>query len=317
VSDRVKEALQILIAMGMPRAQHNDRSALCLLALAEITPDKEWALADAPLIGITPIMRFAADHYMEEPYAPNTREMVRRQSMHQFCEAGIAIYNPDDPKRPVNSPKAVYQLSPEALSLVRAFGSENWKEAVAIFRKQSLALAERYAAAREMQHIPLATPDGQVVHLSPGAHSELIRQLVEVFGPHFIPGGTLIYAGDTGDKWGYASQEHFKLLGIQIDSHGKMPDVIIHDQKKNWLILCEAVTSHGPVNPKRHIELKKLFAKSSAGLVFVTAFPTRAAFCKYSGDISWETEVWCADHPTHLIHFNGERFLGPYATSSD
>jgi hypothetical protein len=178
-------------------------------------------------------------------------------------------------------------------------------------------LAERYAAAREIHHIPLKTPEGNVVHLSPGAHSELIRQLVEVFGPHFVPGGTLIYAGDTGDKWGYASRKHFDLLGIDIDSHGKMPDAIIHYQEKNWLVLCEAVTSHGPVDPKRHIELKKLFVKSTAGLVFVTAFPTRAAFCKYAGEISWETEVWCADNPTHLIHFNGERFLGPYRTPSN
>jgi hypothetical protein len=91
-----------------------------------------------------------------------------------------------------------------------------------------------------------------------------------------------------------------------------MPDVVIHYTKKNWLLLCEAVTSHGPVDGKRHGELKRLFKGCTAGLVFVTAFPSRAVMSRYLGEIAWETEVWCAEAPTHLIHFNGERFLGPY-----
>jgi len=91
-----------------------------------------------------------------------------------------------------------------------------------------------------------------------------------------------------------------------------MPDVIVYVESENWLVLIEAVTSHGPVNPKRRGELKTLFKGCSAGFVFVTAFLDRQAMVKYLGDISWETEVWVADAPTHLIHFNGERFLGPY-----
>jgi hypothetical protein len=296
----------------MPRGQLNERSALCLLAIADITPDKSWSDASAPLIGITPIMEFAGKHYMNEPYAPNTRETIRRQSMHQFCYAGIALYNPDDPARPVNSPKAVYQISPEALSLLHAFGTKQWLEALATFRMQSKGLAEKYAAAREMRHVPLKTAGGAEVRLSPGEHSELIRQIVEVFGAHYAPGGTLLYAGDTGDKWGYFDKQSLARLGVNVDSHGKMPDVVIHFTKPNWLLLCEAVTSHGPVDGKRHHELKTLFKDSMAGLVFVTAFQNRAVMSRYLSEIAWETEVWCAEAPTHLIHFNGERFLGPY-----
>jgi hypothetical protein len=296
----------------MPRAQQNERSALCLLAIADITPDKSWTKAGAPLIGITPIMEFAGKHYMDQPYASSTRETIRRQSMHQFCDAGLALYNPDDPARPVNSPKAVYQISPEALSLVRAFGTKQWPEALALFRKQSKGLAEKYAAARDMEHVPLKTAGGADVKLSPGEHSELIRQIVEVFGAHYAPGGTLLYAGDTGDKWGYFDKAGLAKLGVEVNSHGKMPDVVIHFTKQNWLLLCEAVTSHGPVDGKRHAELKKLFRDASLGLVFVTAFPSRAVMGRYLGEIAWETEVWCAETPTHLIHFNGERFLGPY-----
>lgn len=310
--ERATEALKILTDVGMPRAQRNERSALCLLAIADITPEKPWSEAGAPLIGITPIMEFAAKHYRDEPYAPNTRETIRRQSMHQFCDAGLALYNPDDPARPVNSPKAVYQISPEALSLVRAYGAKRWGAALALFRKQGKSLVERYAAARELKHVPLKTPRGGEVRLSPGEHSDLIRQIVEVFGAHYAPGGTLLYAGDTGDKWGYFDKAALARLGVEVDSHGKMPDVVIHFKERDWLLLCEAVTSHGPVDGKRHDELKRLFKGTKAGLVFVTAFPSRAVMARYLAEIAWETEVWCAETPTHLIHFNGERFSGPY-----
>lgn len=309
---KVREALRILADVGMPSAQQSERSALCLLAICDLEPRGAWKDASAPLIGITPIMEFIAKHYRKAPYAPNTRETIRRHSMHQFCDGGIALYNPDDPKRAVNSPRAVYQISPEALALVRTFGSAQWNSAIELFRAQRPSLADRYAKVRQLQHVPLKLPNGETVRLSPGEHSQLIRQIVEVFGPHHAPGGRLLYAGDTGDKWGFYEATAFKALGIDVNSHGKMPDVVIHFTEKNWLLLCEAVTSHGPVDGKRQQELKNLFAGSTAPLVYITAFPDRATMSRYLTDIAWETEVWCAEAPTHLIHFNGARFLGPY-----
>ncbi len=129
----------------------------------------------------------------------------------------------------------------------------------------------------------------------------------------FAPGSALVYAGDTGDKWGYFDQPLLENLGVIVDGHGKMPDVVLRFTEKNWLLLVEAVTSHGPVDGKRHEELANLFRSAKAGLVYVTAFPSRSIMARYLGEIAWETEVWCADAPTHLIHFNGPRFLGPYA----
>lgn len=126
-NDHIEAALQILTSLGLPRAQRNERSALCLLALLNLTPGKAWAKAENPLIGITPIMDWARKHYGKD-YAPNTRETVRRQSMHQFMDAGLALYNPDMPDRPVNSPKAVYQIEPAALALMRAFGTPKWSK---------------------------------------------------------------------------------------------------------------------------------------------------------------------------------------------
>ena len=309
--ERLEEARQILIALGLPRAQQNERSALCLLAILNLSAEKTWAQAQAPLIGITPIMDWARDNYGKN-YAPNTRETIRRQSMHQFVDAGIALYNPDSPKRAVNSPQAVYQIEPAALSLLRSFGSAQWHDNLTAYLALRQTLADRYANDREQNRIPVQIAEGKSITLSPGAHSELIRAIIEDFGPRFAPGGTLIYAGDTGEKWGYFDAPLLAELGVNVDAHGKMPDVVIYFGERNWLLLIESVTSHGPVDGKRHQELARLFAGSKAGLVYVTAFPSRNIMTRYIVEIAWETEVWVADAPSHLIHFNGSRFLGPY-----
>jgi hypothetical protein len=309
--ENITAALEILIALGLPRAQQNERSALCLLALLNLTPDKAWPQAESPLIGITPIMDWVRRHYQKD-YAPNTRETVRRQSMHQFVDAGIARFNPDNPLRPVNSPKAVYQIEPATLALLRTYGSLAWEANLTAYLAQRPSLIERYARERDLNLVPIQIAPGQEILLSPGKHSELIKAIIEGFAPRFVPGSVLVYAGDTGDKWGYFDKDVLTKLGVAVDSHGKMPDVVLYDPKRHWLLLIESVTHHGPVDGKRHEELARLFAASSAGLVYVTAFPSRSIMAGYLRQIAWETEVWVADAPSHLIHFNGERFLGPY-----
>ncbi len=163
-----------------------------------------------------------------------------------------------------------------------------------------------------MRKIPVRISEDQEIQLTPGKHSELIKAILEEFAPRFAPGAVVVYAGDTGDKWGFFNEPLLKELGVAVDTHGKMPDAVLYFPDENWLLLIEAVTSHGPVDPKRRIELKALFETAEPGLVYVTAFPTRAEMARYLPEISWETEVWVAEAPTHLIHFNGERFLGPY-----
>lgn len=307
----IADALRVIAELGLPRAQQNERSALCLLALLNLAPNKTWDDAENPLMGITPIMDWARKYY-DKDYAPNTRETVRRQSMHQFCDAGIALYNPDKPNRPVNSPKAVYQIEPNLLTVLRTFGTAQWNGKVVDYLNKCETLIARYAKQREQSLIPVEIAPGKRINLSPGKHSELIRAIIEDFAPRFAPASVLVYAGDTGDKWGYFDNALLTGLGVNVDSHGKMPDVVLHYTTNNWLLLVESVTSHGPVDGKRHNELAELFTSSKAGLVYVTAFPNRSVMGRYLGEIAWETEVWVADAPSHLIHFNGERFLGPY-----
>ena len=307
----INNAHKILVALGLPRAQQNERSALSLLALLNLRPGGTWVKAEDPLMGITPIMDWIREHY-KKVYAPNTRETVRRQTMHQFVDAGIVLYNPDKPTRPVNSPAAVYQIEPSALSLLRSFGTAAWHENLTAYLAGRQTLTARYANERRQNLVPVQIAPGKEIALSPGEHSELIRAIIEDFAARFVPGGLLIYAGDTGEKWGYFDAPLLAQLGVDVDAHGKMPDVVFFYPERNWLLLVESVTSHGPVDGKRHEELKRLFSGSKAGLVYVTAFPSRALMSRYLGEIAWETEVWVADAGSHLIHFNGERFLGPY-----
>ena len=308
---RLQEALKLIIELGLPRPQQNDRTAYCLLALLNLTPDKNWADSESPLIGITPIMDWTKDNY-DVVYAPNTRETFRRQSMHQFIEAGVCLYNPDKPDRPVNSPKAVYQIEPNLLAVLKSYGTATFQAQLKDYKSTRTSLIEKWAKVREMELIPVILNSGKTIVLSPGEHSELIKAIVEDFGSRFASGGELVYVGDTGAKHGYFDTDLLANLGVVLDNHGKLPDVVIYLREKNWLLLIESVTSHGPVDSKRHNELGTLFKDCTAGLVYVSAFPNRKVFMKYLEFIAWESEVWVADAPTHLIHFNGVRFLGPY-----
>jgi hypothetical protein len=140
----------------------------------------------------------------------------------------------------------------------------------------------------------------------------LIRKVIVRMIPRFVEGGKVLFIGDAEDKFLHLDAEYLQRLGVAIPAPAKIPDVIVYYAAKNWLLLIEAVTSAGPVDGKRRKELKELFAGCKAGLVFVTAFETRRAMQSFVSHIAWESEVWIADDPDHMIHFNGERFLGPY-----
>lgn len=310
---RIEEALVALKQLGMPNEQLNDRTAICLLALLDLPKSKAWKEASNPMLGIRAILDFAREK-LGHNYAENSRESVRKYSVKQLVAAGILLHNPDKPDRAVNSSDNCYQVEINVLALLRKFGSKSWEKSLQDYLKTHQTLADQFARHREMQKIPVVLSQDHKIKLSAGAHSELIRAIIEQFIPRFVPGGELVYVGDTGTKWGYFDEELLHTLGIKVGSHGKMPDVVIYYREKNWLILVEAVASSGPVDGIRHAELSELFATSTAGLVFVTAFPNRGEVMrKFLSVVAWETEVWCASDPTHLIHFNGIRFLGPYA----
>ena len=261
--------------------------------------------------GITPIIDFIADAYGVR-YAPNTRETIRDEAVKYFVEAGMLVRNPDDPNRPTNSGKTVYQIEPAAIELFRSFGSLEWNGKLKSYLTARNRIRKELLRERKLSRIPVRLPSGKTVTISPGGQNPLIKTVIEEFCPRFTPAGTIVYIGDAENKFLHLEADYLQKLGVVIPAPAKMPDVVVHDTKRNWLLLIEAVTSAGPVDGKRRKELKELFAGCIGGLVFVTAFSTREVMRSFLTQISWETEVWVAEDPEHLIHFDGERFLGPY-----
>ena len=307
---KIDEARDILEQLGLPPAQRNDISCLTLLALTGLSEDDGWSQADKPSRSIHEMLVFMRDTYGRD-YAENTREVVRRQVIHQLEQARVVDRNPDEPGLPTNSPRTHYRLTDEALSVLRLYGTRGWESELSAFRASHGVLLEIYQRRRRMREIPIRTSTGEEIRLSPGRHNRLQAQVVMDFRPRFAPGATLLYLGDAADKLLHLDREKLAELGVPITEHDKLPDVVLYDEERNWLFLVEAVTSHGPVNPKRVEELESTLKDCAATRVYVSAFPDFRQFKQHVDKIAWETEVWLAEIPDHLIHFNGDKFLGP------
>jgi len=307
--DKIKEAQEILGALGLPSSQQNEMSALTLLALCGITKKTPWKNASRTSMSVTKgIMDFFSLNY-EKTYAPNTRETVRRQVLHQFVQASIADYNPDNPNLPTNSPKAHYAISEVALKAIRSYGTESWSKEVKKFISLKGALLDTYERRKSINMVPVQLLDGNIVNLSPGKHNIVQAAIIEKFGSKFVPGGILLYLGDTAKKNLIIEKEKLESMNISINDHDKLPDVILFDSLKDKLFLIEAVTSHGPMTPKRVNELIPIFKNCKSTKIYVSAFPDFSEFKKHMSSISWDTEIWIMEHPDHMIHFNGDKFL--------
>ncbi len=315
---KLNEAKKILKALNLPEAQTNNRSAWVFLALANIKPADSWKISQAPLLPTYLIMEFIRSNYGMD-YKPNSRETIRRQTLHQFEQARIIDRNRDNPKRATNSKDNNYSLNKPILEILKNFPDGEWTSKVADFLKNVPSLKEQYQKKRIFDLVPIKLPNGKKVTLSPGKHNQLQADIIHEFCPRFVgKGGIVLYIGDTassrygeGGKLLHLESDFLKLLGVSPMSHEKLPDVVVYDSKNKWLFLIEAVTSHGPVSPKRWNELEKELGECKVGKVYVTAFTNTAEFKKYVSEIAWETEVWIADKPEHMIHFNGDKFIGP------
>jgi hypothetical protein len=285
-------------------------AALTLLVLAQLSESTEWSQAQRYSLRIHDILGEMQTRY-DRRYAENTRETIRRQVLHQFIQAGLVERNPDELSLATNSPRTHYALSEAALHTIRTYDSPLWADAVQTYLDGKSALVEIYLRQRDQHKVSLVIEGGIEYHLSPGAHNELQVAVIEEFGPRFAPGAQVLYVGDTANKTLHIDTVGFAQLGIPVFNHDKLPDVVLFDRKQNWLYLIEAVTSHGPISPKRQLELEEFLGECSAGLIFVTAFPDFNTFKNFAENIAYETEVWIADRPTHLIHFNGDRLLSP------
>jgi hypothetical protein len=311
IEKKLQDAIGILKELGFAAGQSNERAAYVLLALLDLPPLKSWAAVANPLRGTTPVMEFLAKSY-DKNYRPNTRETIHDEALKYFVDAGLLLRNPDKPDRATNSAKTVYQIEPSALALMRTYGTPAWTKQIKKYLASQQKLRADLLRDRNIPRIPVKLSSGKKISLSPGGQNPLIKLVVEEFCSRFAAGAKVVYIGDAENKFLHLDASYLEGIGVVIAAAAKMPDVVVHDTKRNWLLLIEAVVSAGSVDAKRRKELKQLFRGSHAGLVFVTAFFDRQAFGRFQQQISWETEVWIANEPDHVIHFNGVRFLGPY-----
>ena len=316
---KVLEAKEILRELGVDKERQNDRSAWTFLALANIKPNDNWSKARNPLLQTYIIMAFIRDQYGKD-YKSNSRETIRKQTLHQFEQFLVITRNKDNPARATNSKDNNYSITDEVLGAIKYYPSDGWKKEVAKFRKKIPKLIREHEAKHAAHTVDFTLPNGKKVSLSPGAHNQLHAEIIAKFIPQFIgtENAEVLYLGDTGSsrkgeggKLLHINVELFRELGLPALSHDKLPDLVIWDNRKKWLFLIEAVTSHGPISKKRYLELTEMFKGVEMGIVFVTAFPHVKEFRKNAADIAWETEVWIANEPDHMIHFNGDKFLGP------
>lgn len=296
--------------LGLPASLQNDRSALALLALLNLPEKGNWKKIERPMLGIRQIKDWINNNY-QRTYQENTRESFRDETIMVMVNGGLMLRNPDDPERPTTSSKNCYQIEPAAFDLLSLFGTKKWKAALKAYLSNRQTLIERYARAREMVLVPIQLPDGLVLSFTPGAHNLLIKDIIEEFVPRFAPGAIPVYIGDTGNKDAYINKELMKSFGVSTAGGAQIPDVVLYDEIRDWLFLIESVTSNGPIDDKRFDELSEIFKAKKGSLIFVTAFPNRTIMRKFLASLAWDTEIWIADAPTHMIHFNGDRFMGP------
>ncbi|MGT2762520.1 BsuBI/PstI family type II restriction endonuclease [Streptococcus intermedius] len=302
---KLEEAKRILRELKVPLKQQSDLCGYVILAMADIKKDDKWANATNEWIRIHDVIAFIREFY-EISYAENSRETFRKQAMHHFRNAAFI----EDNGKVTNSPNYRYRLTDEMLLLVKTFQSNLWEEQKNNFLKSHQNLIDLYSSKKAVRKMPVKI-NGSDFRFSPGKHNQLQKFIIEEFAPRFAENSECLYVGDTIQKDLVKNEEKLKELGFEITLHDKMPDVVLYSEDKNWIYFVESVTSVGAMEPKRIREIEEMTENVSAGKIYVTAFLDFKTFKKFSESLAWETEVWIADMPDHMIHLNGDKFLGP------
>ncbi len=302
---KIEETRVFLQIIGMPKAQQADICCYVILAMAGVKPDMRWEEAANEWIRIHDIIQFANSYY-GTTYAENSRETFRKQALHHFRTAALV----EDNGKATNSPNYRYRLTEETLQMLRVRDTIEWQPSVRRFLHYHQSLIEMYASKKKMSMMPVKI-NGQDFSFSSGKHNELQKVIIEEFAPRFAPNAECLYVGDTIEKDLVKNVAKLTELGFEITLHDKMPDVVLYREDKDWLYFVESVTSVGPMDPKRILEITEMTKNVTAGKIFVTAFLDFKTYKRFSENLAWETEVWIAEMPEHMIHLNGDKFLGP------
>lgn len=326
IAEKVEQALNILRLVGVPvrgmTKRRRERLAKALLAVAGVKPDMQWSEATSHFNGTaTPlktrdIISVWNAHYGES-LSRGSYDDVRRKDLVILVESGLVANSAADQAADVNDGTRGYSVPLEALDLLHGYGRPDWEDRLLRFRSTAGALKDRLSKARESKMVPVTLPDGSHYRLSPGPHNEIQKAVVEGFLPRFSRGAEILYIGDTAKKILHMDADRMRAVGIGEMDRGMLPDIVAYEAERDWLFLIEAVHSSNPISEMRHLALRRLTQGVAAGCIFVSAFADPAAFGRFSKQISWETEVWIASEPEHMIHFDGGKFLAPYNRRTD
>ncbi len=314
VQKTINEALEILESVGIPMNTKTERGlermAVCFLAVAGVTKDWKKAKENANLKS-RDIINIVNKNF-DENISSGSYDDIRRKDLKLLVLADIVINSGVNKGSATNDPTRGYALHPDFKKLIVTYKTDTWSNALKAFNKNRPSLSEILSRKRNIEKIPVKLPSGLPLELSLGEHNVLQKAIIEEFLPRYGSDCSVLYIGDTSNKSLHIETEELKKLNFFELSHDELPDIIAYSKKNNWLYLIEAVYSSGPMSETRVLELRKLLKDCPAELIFVTAFLTRNDFRKWQIDIAWETEVWTADHPDHVVHFNGHKFLGAY-----
>lgn len=309
----INEALDILESVGVPvnkTERSLERMAVCFLAVAGITT--KWSEAkENTNLKSRAIITFVNDNF-EENISSGSYDDIRRKDLKFLVLADLIVNSGISKGSATNDPTRGYSLHPDFKKLIETYKTNEWQNNLRNFNSNRLSLAEILERKRNIEKIPVKLPNEIYIELSLGEHNVLQKQIIEQFLPRFGSDCVVLYIGDTSNKSLHIELEQLKELNFFELSHDELPDIIAYSVKNNWLYLIEAVYSSGPMSETRVLELKRMLKECKAELIFVTSFLTRADFKRWILDVAWETEVWIADNPDHLVHFNGHKFLGAY-----
>lgn len=289
----------------------NDLTAICIIALNDDSERDGLILGYTRLsqgARVTDILNFARND-LNKPYAENTRETVRKHSLKYLVEYGLVIQNADNPNRVTNSGNNNYILSPQFRDLIQAYLTDKDKYGLL---KETFVDSLEVTRLKEIEELKKKTDNIIIshyslkddLHLSPGPHNIIEKFLVEDVAPHLSKNAKVVYVGDTKTKDLYFNKELAEYIGLKIDVHQKIPDVIMCDDENEVLYLFEAVASSGPIDSLRKKELEELFSdwKSKHTIIFATAFLDSTLFKRFSNQIASETTVYLIDQKRMIFY---------------
>lgn len=316
IRELINTTLYILDQFGIPiegTPRRLERMAIAFLASGDIKKISDFKTAKDLNSGYAlktrDIIVYVNKHFGED-ISSGSYDDIRRKDLKLLTVAEVVLQS--SPNSATNDSTRGYTINPTYAELIRSYGAKNWEQLVADKLKNIEPLSKKLKRDREIIKVSVTLPSGGELTFSVGEHNDLQKAIIEEFLPRYGHGAEVLYVGDTSDKYLYLEKEELEKLNFFEISHEELPDVIAYSKKKNWLYLIEAVHSSGPISELRLIQLQKLTKECKADIVYVTAFLNRPKFRQYMTDIAWETEVWIADNPDHLVHFNGDKFLGPY-----